>query len=137
VDWKEVREKLSCRLENLDAGEVVNTTSEFLFQLGELTCIISGVIVDCVPKVGMLLYQKCWWSPLLSARHMELCRLTWRVFSKRLEPEDLVHLKQRGMRRAYGTIINNAKREHWEGFLVLLDKRTVWMAHCLCFRDSE
>jgi len=32
-------------------------------------------------------------------------------------------------RRAYGTLIDNAKREHWEGFLASLDERSVWMVH--------
>jgi len=33
------------------------------------------------------------------------------------------------VRRAYGVLIDNAKKEHWEGFLALLDERSVWMAH--------
>jgi len=40
-----------------------------------------------------------------------------RAYSRRLELEDLVHLEQRVARRAYRTLIENAKREHWEGFL--------------------
>jgi len=76
ADWKGVRETLSSRLKELDTGKVVNTPGEFLFQLGKLTCMISGVIDDCVLKVGPLPYQKHWWSPLLSARCMELHRLT-------------------------------------------------------------
>jgi len=110
--WKEVRETLSCRLKELDTGKVVNTPGKFLFWLGELTHTISGVIDDCVLKVGPLPYQKRWWSPLLSARCMELCRLMRRAYSTRLEPEELVHLEQRAARRAYGTLIDNTKREH-------------------------
>jgi len=72
VDWKEVRETLSCRLKELEAGEMVNTHGKFFFWLGELTCMISGTIEDCILKVGTPPYQKHWWSPLLSARCMEL-----------------------------------------------------------------
>ena len=58
----------------------------------------------------MLPYQKHWWSPLLSARHMELRRVTQRAYSRRSELEDPVHIKQRVVRRAYGTLIKIAKR---------------------------
>jgi len=60
---------------------------------------------------------------------MELHRLTCRAYNRRLELEDLVHLEQRAVRRAYGVLIDNAKREHWEGFLASLDERSVWMVH--------
>ena len=60
---------------------------------------------------------------------MELHRLTCREYNRRMGPGDLVHLEHRAMRRAYGVLIDEAKRTHWEGFLASLDKRSVWMAH--------
>jgi len=60
---------------------------------------------------------------------MELCRLTHRAYNRRMELGDPVHLKHRAVRRAYGVLINNAKRVHWEGFLASLNERMVWMVH--------
>ena len=102
ADWKKVRETLSGRLEELEAGKTVNTHGEFFFWLGKLTHMILGIIEDCILKVGMLPYQQHWWSPLLSARCMELRRVTQRAYSRRSELEDPVHLEQRAARRAYG-----------------------------------
>jgi len=63
------------------------------------------------------------------AKCMELCRLTCRAYSRRMEQEDPVHLEHRKVRRVYGMLIDKAKREHWDGFLASLDKRSVWTVH--------
>ena len=129
ADWKKVRETLSHRLTGLEEGEMDNTPGEFFIRLGELTHMISEMIEECVLNAGTLPYQKHWWSPALSARCMELQRVMQRVYIRRSEPEDPVHLEQKAARRAYGMMIENAKREHWEGFLASLDEWSVWMAH--------
>jgi len=46
-----------------------------------------------------------------------------------MEQEDPVHLKHREVRRAYGLLIDKAKREHWDRFLASLDERLIWTAH--------
>ena len=40
-----------------------------------------------------------------------------------------MHLEHKVVRRAYGMLIDKAKREHWDGFLASLDERTIWTAH--------
>ena len=59
----------------------------------------------------------------------ELCRLTHRVYSRRMEQDNPVHLEHREVRRVYSTLVDKAKREHWDGFLASLDERTIWTAH--------
>jgi len=39
--------------------------------------------------------------------------------------------------RAYGALIEEAKRVHWEGFLVWLDERSVWMVHQYMSEDPK
>ena len=51
---------------------------------------------------------------MLMAKQMELCRLTRRAYSRRMDQDDLVHLEHREARRAYGMLIDKAKREHWD-----------------------
>ena len=65
----------------------------------------------------------------MTEKRMELCRLMHRAYNRRMELEDPVHLEQRAVRRAYRVLIDNAKREHWEGFLASLNERSVWTAH--------
>jgi len=60
---------------------------------------------------------------------MVLHRLTQRAYSRRSEPGDPVHLEQQMVRRAYGVLIEKAKREHLEGFLESLNEKSVWTAH--------
>jgi len=74
-------------------------------------------------------HQKCWWSQLLTAKQTELHRLMRRVYRRRTEQDDPVHLEHREVRRAYGMLIDKAKREHWDRFLVSLNERTIWTAH--------
>ena len=38
-------------------------------------------------------------------------------------------------RKAYGSLIEKSKREHWERFLESLDERSVWTAHCYASGD--
>jgi len=70
------------------------------------------VIEDSIPKAGPLPCKKWWWSPLLTAKRMELHRLSHRVYNRRMELGDLVHLEHRAARRAYGALIEDAKRVH-------------------------
>src|SRR5882724_4911645 len=70
ADWKGVREAMSGRLEGLDADGDASTIGEFFHQLDELMCMISEVMDECVPKMGLLPSEKRWWSPELSARCM-------------------------------------------------------------------
>jgi len=58
---------------------------------------------------------------MLMAKQMELCRLTRRAYSRRMDQDDLVHLEHREARRAYGMLIDKAKRGHWDGFLLHTD----------------
>jgi len=51
------------------------------------------------------------------------------VYSRRREQGDPVHLEHKEVRRVYGMLIDKAKREHWDGFLVSLEERTIWTAH--------
>jgi len=58
-----------------------------------------------------------------------LRRLTFRAYSRRAHPDDPVHLEHKSTRRVYATMIEIAKKHHWEGFLGSVDEKTVWTAH--------
>jgi len=113
----------------MNAREEVNTPGELQLRVEELTHAVTEVIEACIPKVAPMPHQKHWWSPLLTAKQAELCRLTRRVYSRKREQDDPVHLEHKEVRRAYGMLVDKAKREHWDGFLASLDKRTIWTAH--------
>ena len=46
-----------------------------------------------------------------------------------MDPGDPIHNEHRAVRKVYAVLIENAKREHWEGFLVTLNEKSVWVAH--------
>ena len=46
-----------------------------------------------------------------------------------MDPGDPIHNEHRAVRKVYATLIENAKRERWEGFLVSLDEKSIWVAH--------
>ena len=68
---------------------------------------------------------KHWWSLELMAKHTEVCRLTCRAYSRRSEPDDPVHQRHKEARRVYGLMLECTKKLHWEGFLTLVNKRSV------------
>jgi len=72
ADWKEVRERLTEKLEGLDAREEIVTPVELHARVRTLTQKISEVIEECVPKAGPTPHKKRWWSPLLTKRCREL-----------------------------------------------------------------
>jgi len=94
-----------------------------------LTCAITETIDMCIPNGRPAPYQKCWWSQVLTDRCSEVHRLAQRVHSRRLEPGDPIHAAHNEARRHYLTLIKNAKKQHWEGFLTTLDEKSVWTAH--------
>jgi len=44
-------------------------------------------------------------------------------------PKDPIHHYAKESRRGSTTMIKNAKKQHWEGFLAMLDDRSVWTEH--------
>jgi len=43
-----------------------------------------------------------------------------------MNAQDIVHQIIKAKRRIYSSMIEHAKRTHWEGFLASLDDRSVW-----------
>jgi len=62
AEWDAVREELSARLNELDAGGSISTEVEFYSRLNKLMLAITGAIDTKVPKVRPSPYQKWWWS---------------------------------------------------------------------------
>ena len=52
-----------------------------------------------------------------------------RAYSRKAHPEDLIHQEHKCARRSYATLIEIAKRCHWDGVLKSVDDKTVQMAH--------
>ena len=48
---------------------------------------------------------------------------------KKVHRQDPVHQVHRAKKNMYGSMIEQVKRAHWEGFLETLDDRAVWTAH--------
>ena len=46
-----------------------------------------------------------------------------------MDPGDPIHNEHSAVRKVYDVLIENAKRDHWEGFLELLDEKSVWVVH--------
>jgi len=44
-------------------------------------------------------------------------------------PQDLIHRVHKAKSTMYGSMIEYAKKTHWEGFLSSLDGKSVWVAH--------
>jgi len=88
-------------------------------------CTITEMIDTCIPKCRSAPHQKCWWSQELTDRQSEVHRLTQRAYGRRSEPGDPIHPTHKESRRHYVTMIKNAKKQLWEGFLTSLDKKSV------------
>jgi len=91
--------------------------------------VISEVIDVSIPKGGTLPHKKQWWSPMLTVKQAEVRRITHRAYKRRMDPGDPVHDEHREVRRVYARLIENTKRDHWEGFQESLDEKSVWVAH--------
>jgi len=52
-----------------------------------------------------------------------------RAYKRRTDPGDPAHNEHRAARKVYAILIDNAKREHWEGFLASLNEKSVWVVH--------
>src|SRR5882724_3205860 len=129
ADWKAVRETLMAKLTVLGPAQETRTHSELYEQVIMLTQAISEAMDVSVPKGGMLPHKKRWWSPILTAKRAEVHRLMHRAYKRRSDPEDPIHDKHRAVRKVYAVLIENAKRDHWEGFLESLNEKSVWVAH--------
>src|SRR5882672_60892 len=125
-DWEEVREELALRLEELDTCEELPTIDEFNQHLDRLTQVMLEVIDAKVPKAKPSLYQKHWWSKELSKKQREICRLTCKAYSRHFDHDDPVHCECKSLRKLYAMIIKIQKKHHWDGFLELVDERTVY-----------
>jgi len=54
-----------------------------------------------------------------------------------LELGDPIHAAHKEARRCYLTLIENAKKQHWEGFLAVLDEKSIWNAHRYAFSNPS
>ena len=105
TNWKEFKKVLAMKLEGLDAREDINSESEFFSHMDKLTCSVTEVIDTCIPKSGLVPYQKRWWSQALAVRCTEACRLACRAYNRRTEPEDLIHSSHKAARRINATMV--------------------------------
>jgi len=49
---------------------------------------------------------------------------------KESDPDELAHKAYKAARNTYGTMIETAKKTHWEDFLQSVNDKTIWTAHC-------
>ena len=73
--------------------------------------------------------MKWWWSEELAGSCKEVLKLEWQAYKRRVHPQDPIHRVHKARRNAYSSMIECAKKAHWEGFLSFLDDKTVWVAH--------
>ena len=66
---------------------------------------------------------------MLTVRRDEVHRIICRAYKRRMDPGDPVNDKHRAARKVYAVLIENTKRDHWEGFLKSLNEKSVWVAH--------
>jgi len=89
----------------------------------------TGMIDVKVLKVRPSPYQKWWWSKELSTKRTEVRRLARRAYRRRTSLEDPIHHEHKVTRVMYASMIEAAKKSHWEEFLESVDERTEWTAH--------
>src|SRR5882724_7795315 len=136
ADWEEVREEMALKLEDLEVDENICTKAEFDTQLNQLMQVITEVIDTKVQKTRPSPYQKRWWSSDLTQKHIEVRQLTCRAHNRCAHPDDHVHNEHKCMRCVYSTMIEIAKKWHWESFLKSVDESMVWTAHRYVSGDS-
>jgi len=109
--------------------EEIRSISEFKMWLNRLTQVVLEVIESKIPKMSPVPHQKWWWSKELTTKQKAVHRLTCKAYGRRVDPEDPAHLEANMARYAYGSMIECAKKWHWEDFLESVDKMTVLTAH--------
>ena len=62
-------------------------------------------------------------------RCKEVQKLAWQAYQRRAHPQDPIHGVHKAKRNIYSSMIKHTKKAHWEGFLSLLDDKTMWVAH--------
>src|SRR5882724_584269 len=124
TDWEEFRKAILTRLEGLETQDDIPNEVILLSRIDILMCAITEMMDTCVLKCRSAPHQKCWWSQELTDRCSEVCRLVWRAYGRRLEPGDPIHTTHKEARRHYMTMIENTNKQHWEGFLASLDKKS-------------
>ena len=117
------------RLKSLENWDDIPNEVLLLSCIDTLTCAITETIDVCIPKCKSVPHQKHWWSQELMDRHWEVHRLAWRVYSRWMEPGDPIQTAHKEARRHYVTMIENTKKQHWDGFLTLLNEKFIWNAH--------
>ena len=129
ANWDKVRKDLAKRLENLNTVDNIHNEDEFYNRLIALTQGITETVDKIVPKTRLSPFVKRWWSKELSQKRTEVRRLGRKSYTMRGDPDELAHRVYKDARNAYGSMIDIAKRAHWEEFLQSVDERTVWTAH--------
>ena len=127
---EEFRKEPVARLKNIENWDDIPNEALFLSCVATLTCAITEMIEVCIPKCKSAPYQKHWWSQELTDRCREVHRLARRAYSRQMEPGDPSHTAHKEARRHYATMIENAKKQHWDSFLTSLDEKYIWTAHC-------
>ena len=128
-DWGNFRKGLASKLRNLEAREELASKGEFYRWLDGLTCAIREVINEKVLKIKPSPFMKRWWSRELADSQREVRRVAWQAYKKKAHLQDPIHQMHRAKRNINGSMIEQVKRAHWEGFLVTLDDKAVWTAH--------
>ena len=65
----------------------------------------------------------------MSTKWTEVCRLARREYRRRTSLKDLIHHKNKAAWVMYASMIEAAKKSHYEEFLESVDERMVWTAH--------
>ena len=95
---------------------------------------VCETIEEKVPKTKTSLYMKRWWNEELVDRCREEQRVAQHAYRRRAHPHDLVHKILKAKRSTYASMVEHAKRVHWEEFLSSLDEKNGMDCTQICAR---
>lgn len=126
VDWQAFNNHLVDLLAKVQLRDP-QSIEEFDSMWEDFEGAIQDTISLHVPMTSVCPYTKRWWSRELAQMRSNVKHLARSAHNLKHSPGHPVHEEHRIARNAYADAIKNAKREHWEQWIVDTEVMTMWV----------
>jgi Endonuclease-reverse transcriptase len=129
VDWKEFREHLAKRLEDIPEPKEIETEKEYNEAVNALTTAIQDTIEDAIPLSKPVPHSRRWWNRDLSSLKKEKNRINNQSYLHRAITDHPSHQEHSRISAKYEEAIKKAKAQHWADYLEDLSDGMLWSAN--------
>jgi hypothetical protein len=129
TNWTEFTKYLSDTLSLATTPTRLTTIEEFDSALYTITSALKETIDMHVPLSKPFPHTKRWWNPDLTAIRKAKNKLSKVAYRWRGLPDHPAHQQHREVSKEYAKLIDSAKKEHWESWLLNASERDIWTAN--------